>query len=205
MSIINKNIVALFMMLSLFLSACVTPIRYSAESIEATVVDVETRQPIEGAVVVARWPIYGGLHPNSVRTFELLETTTDKSGSFYFPAWGPTMYLGEGTVMDPEITIFRSGYGHRIVGESYHTDFQRMDESIRRSRWKGKSIEIKKFTGTSEEWINNMKRSVPSFKGRKDRQQSLLLKAILAEEVSIPDSIARKRLFFDWVRDLRDE
>lgn len=186
--------VLFFLIFPLF--GCATPLRYSAESIEATVVDEETRQPIEGAVVVARWPIYGGLHPDSVRTFELLETTTDKNGRFNFPAWGPTMYLGEGAVLDPRITVFKSGYKHRIVAEPFEMDFRRMHETIRRSTWNGKAIELKKFSGTPEEWMNNMKRSVPSFKGRKDRQQSLLLKAILAEEVSIPDSAARKRLFF---------
>lgn len=132
------------------LPACATPVTYSAESIEAWVVDAETKQPIEGAVVVADWVLEGGIHVDRVGDLKILETTTDKDGRFFFPAWGPIRHWGMSrlTYMDPELIIFKSGYEYRrlanpttkeaISGKAY---------PVRRSQWNGKTIELKPFKG----------------------------------------------------------
>jgi hypothetical protein len=73
------------------LAACAAgpPSRYSAESLEAWVVDDETSQPLEGVNVVAHWALFGGMHTDVVGQLMVMETVTDAQGRFFFPAWGP--------------------------------------------------------------------------------------------------------------------
>ncbi|MEK7322117.1 MAG: hypothetical protein AABZ84_03445 [Pseudomonadota bacterium] len=46
-------------LLSPFMVNAAYPQKYSAEAIEAWLVDAETKQLVEGAVVVAHWQLYG--------------------------------------------------------------------------------------------------------------------------------------------------
>lgn len=52
--------------------ACATPIRYSAEPIEAWVVDAETKQPLDGVVVTANWQLKEGTFGGSVQVGQLM-------------------------------------------------------------------------------------------------------------------------------------
>ena len=76
---------------------------------EGRVLDAETRQPIEGAVVFVRWV---KRHMGSRATFyDAAEVLTDEKGEFYIPkkwSWNPWTNL----VMDSRIIIFKGGYGH---------------------------------------------------------------------------------------------
>jgi hypothetical protein len=50
-----------FLALAVTLSSCVfAPTLYWAEMIHGQVIDADSGQPIEGAVVVADWKLYGG-------------------------------------------------------------------------------------------------------------------------------------------------
>src|SRR5262249_44126815 len=95
------------------LGACGSPY-YTAEPIEAWVVDAETGKPIEGAVVTANWQLVstsldtGG---RKLRQLEVMETTTDKNGRFSFPGFTRiNVTLDELREEDPQILIFKSGY-----------------------------------------------------------------------------------------------
>lgn len=90
------------------------PAEYSAKEIQGRIVDVNTGEPIEGAVVVAQWilrDIMRGRKDVSDR-LNVLEAVTDKDGRFYIAGWGPKerpplTYLEN---RDPEIWIFKLGY-----------------------------------------------------------------------------------------------
>src|SRR3989442_12447607 len=101
-------------MMGLPLQACafVLPPMYSAEGIEAWVVDEDSGQPLEGGVVVANWELMGGLHPDTVGQLMVMETVTDANGRFSFPAWGPKLRPPGGYLdsHDPALTLFKSGY-----------------------------------------------------------------------------------------------
>ena len=126
---------------------------YSAEPIKARVVDEETKQPIEGVVVVAQWILmrggYSGRIP--VGTLHVLETVTDANGNFSFPAWGPLANTTEGSLdrEDPIIWFFKPGYG--IGGISNHISYS--DKPSRR-KWErsGTTIELEIFKGTKREY-----------------------------------------------------
>ena len=116
----------LFALLILPLSGCAS-LQYSAEPIEAWVVDAETKRPLEGAIVVAHWELKGGLEGGNIQgQIMVMESVTDKAGRFYFPAWGPTWHIaspwwGYLSDSDPELLLFKSGYGYVSVSNSQYT------------------------------------------------------------------------------------
>lgn len=139
------------------LPACATPLTYSAESIEAWVIDAETKKPIDDAVVVAHWLLEEStivsITVRRVGDLMVMESVTDKSGRFYFPAWGPIRHWGRSrlTYMDPEIIIFKSGYEYRrLANETTKEAIGGKAFPVRKSRWNGKTIELKPFKGTVE-------------------------------------------------------
>lgn len=76
------------------------------------VLDAETKQPIEGAVVVAVWTKrYLGLVHSPVVFEAAKETLTDGNGEFVIPGYTLTSIFGYFGVQPPEITIFKPGYG----------------------------------------------------------------------------------------------
>ena len=62
---------------------------YSAKPTFGFVVDAQTRQPVEGAVVVAQWDLEYGLEGGAAYAWVVMETVTDSQGRFDFAGWGP--------------------------------------------------------------------------------------------------------------------
>ena len=92
MTTICKMILLLSMMalacLSFSASAYSWPL-YSKPEFRGRVIDAETKQPIEGAVVVVlykKWE-FGGPGGGNTLPFDAKETLTDKNGEFYFPSY----------------------------------------------------------------------------------------------------------------------
>lgn len=154
------------------------PSRYSAEAIEARVIDAETKKPLEGVIVVAHWQLFystvGGRVPAG--QLEVMETLTDRNGRFYFPAWGPKKvpkykqqkgdiwiayipflapdgYLDDS---DPALLLFKPGYEYVGLQNPMrsHTDHS----PVRRSVWNGKTITLKPFKRTAEEYAEHVYR-----------------------------------------------
>lgn len=141
------------------LTACALgSLKYSAEPIEARVVDAETKQPIEGAIVVAHWALEGGMHWDRVGTLQVMEAVTDQNGQFSFPAWGPIeTSKGILTDRDPELLLFKNGYEYRELWNfNASGDLERLRSSMRRSDWNGKTIELRPFKGTAEEYARHL-------------------------------------------------
>lgn len=145
----------LLMGLCLPLSACA--ITYSAEPIEAWVVDAETKQPIEGVIVTANWQLEEGTLGGNVLAGQLMvmETVTDKNGKFAFLGWGPKLALSSHLVnRDPQLLLFKSGYEYRGLQNTFIVDYNK--GSLRRSEWNGKTIEMRKFKGSLEEYAGHL-------------------------------------------------
>ena len=145
----------------LLLAGCATlDVRsYSAESIEAWVVDEQTGQPLEDVVVVADWLLMRGtLGGRSLQgPFMILESVSDAKGRFYIPAWGPqaNRTLGFMDHEDPELWFFRSGYRMTRLTNNYNVDY-RTKPSKRRSDWNGKLIRLKRFEGGEEDYAKHI-------------------------------------------------
>jgi hypothetical protein len=173
----NPFFISLLSGLLATLPACAGPLKYSADPIEAWVMDAETKQPLENVIVVAHWELEttSRIVPhqtNSVGSLMILETATDKNGRFYFSAWGPKWHLGSGnlTDSDPELIFFKSGYKYLRVSNSRYLRPAKYSDvgkpsgteskpsgSKRISFWRGERIELKPFRGTTEEYAESFK------------------------------------------------
>ncbi len=135
-----QRIVSLVVLLCLVssLPAYATPLTYSAKEIHGQIVDTETAQPTEGAVVVAQWILFqiGSGHGPRL---QILETVTDKDGNYAFPAWGPKPHppFTDLDREDPQILIFKSGYEPQTLYNSVDRS-----DSIRISEWDGKVVKL---------------------------------------------------------------
>ncbi|HYT97117.1 MAG TPA: carboxypeptidase-like regulatory domain-containing protein, partial [Casimicrobiaceae bacterium] len=109
----------------LALNACGSPY-YTSDSIEAWVVDADTGQPIEGAVVTANWQLVGFTLDTGGRKgaqLAVMETSTDSNGRFFFPGFTKlNLSLGELRDQDPQILAFKSGYRYIGGGNDYPMD-----------------------------------------------------------------------------------
>lgn len=87
----------------------------SADPIDSRVMDAETGEPIEGAIVLARWALYEGSltgHASACGVAAIEETITDKDGKFHIPGWGPISAIcGEMRNGNPMVYVFKPGYG----------------------------------------------------------------------------------------------
>ena len=155
---------------------------YSAEPIEAWVVDKETGRPLEGVVVTANWELNYGTAGGSVPHGQLMvmEAVTDQRGRFHFPAWGPkavpsfsikpqdlreTLYLALfPVVLDldvfhaPQLVLFKSGYKHASLANWNDVILEHKSGEyapLRRSEWNGKTIKLELFKGTLQEYYSN--------------------------------------------------
>jgi hypothetical protein len=184
------------LVLTLALSGYVlAPPLYWAEAIHARVTDAETGAPVEGAVVVADWKLYGGGigHGGHRESLFVEETATDGNGEFTFGKWGPKRRPAH-AVLDtaPWLVIFKAGYHHRFLPNAADSN-----ESVRRSDWDGQTVPLRPFTGTAEERLSAL-RLVLSISA----QQPRILREILAERVAYPSWPGEGPAFFEHVRSL---
>ncbi len=111
---ISKYLVLTLFLLTIFSSTCnASWLLYHKPEFRGHVVDIDTKEPIEGVVVVA---IYykSTLNPPAgsySNVIHVKETLTDKNGGFYFPAYTtfihPLAYSG-----NCEFLIYKAGYGN---------------------------------------------------------------------------------------------
>lgn len=137
---------------------------YSAKPITARVVDSQTKEPLEGVVVVAHWELQGGPEGNRQGDLTVLEAVTDHSGTFHFPAWGPKKVPTGRPInarlqeLDPELLFFKSGHRFFAAKNWNHTDVQQA-ASVRFSDYDGQTIEMPKFEGTLSEYARELSKS----------------------------------------------
>ena len=142
------------------LAACANnyPSHYSAESIEAKVIDAETKKPLEGVIVTANWQLLGGIEGSyPVGQMQVMETQTGQNGVFHFLAWGPRKRpKGHLRENDPQLLLFKSGYEYRRLGNYMEASWGKLREPVRRSDWHGKTIALKPFKGMMKEYVGHL-------------------------------------------------
>jgi len=127
------------------------PDDYVIEEIRGKVVDEDTGQPIEGAIVVAFWKT---IQPRLYLKVE--ESITDSNGEFFFQGWGPVKRPDKGCFWDedPLLSIFKSRYytwkeHNNYYGEqggsSEETLVNPIPDRVRKSRYNNKTIKLRKF------------------------------------------------------------
>jgi hypothetical protein len=118
-----------------------------ADATDSQVVDADTGQPIEGAVVVAHWELHrGSLGGDSLPcgAADVEEAVTDKDGKFHIPGWGPIRTSCDGMrSFSPIFYIFKSGY--EPGGASNHPTDPTAMVSNTHSDWNNRQIKLKKF------------------------------------------------------------
>ncbi len=94
---------------------------YHKPEFRGKVIDAETKEPIEGAVVVAIYnahPIISGPAGGSAYIIKIKETLTDEKGEFYFPAY--TTIIQPLSIEDVvDFIIYKPGYGSYPGREIY--------------------------------------------------------------------------------------
>ena len=107
-----RVILAILVLVVLTLQCSHAGLLYSKPAFKGRVIDAETKQPVEGVVVVVLYykrstfsMNVGG--PNSFVT-KARETLTDKKGEFHIPSYRELMLLNEDTGI--EFTFFKPGY-----------------------------------------------------------------------------------------------
>jgi hypothetical protein len=137
---------------------------YSARAITARVVDAETKEPIEGVVVVAHWQLQGGLEGWSpLAELMVMDAVTDQNGTFHIAAWGPKKIPGgldsnaRLKEFDPQLLLFKSGYRWQMLFNSKsEQQMSHKGPEVRSSDYDGKTIELEKFKGTPEEYWRHL-------------------------------------------------
>jgi len=102
--------------LLLFSLAGSAPLAYAQVSYQAQVIDAETKQPIEGAAVLAVWwqvsdTYLGILMPHPVESvYDAQETLTDLNGNFTIPGVAGKPVDPPAVLKEPRFTVFKPGY-----------------------------------------------------------------------------------------------
>ena len=97
----------LMAVLLLLFSGCVSLVYYEGDY-HGKVIDAETLQPIEGAVVMAVWSkMYGTAGGPVYDYYDARETLTDENGEFTIKGMGPRAVTH---LQKMKIVIFKAGY-----------------------------------------------------------------------------------------------
>jgi hypothetical protein len=122
--IISRSSILAFIFLLLMTSTGCA--HYSRGPWAGKVIDAETKEPIEGAAVVAVWHEDFAAGPGSGDEFvDAVETLTDNKGSFEITSKSYFPMLPRGEIYGPQFTIYKPGY--KVV---QHTEYgEHVDES----------------------------------------------------------------------------
>lgn len=106
-----------FKMVMLFMILCLSICSGSAMAggpWKGKVIDIETKQPLEGAVILAIWErVYRTPYGDNSYFYDAKEVVTDKAGEFVISSYTPINLLPIISYMrGPEFIIFKPGYGN---------------------------------------------------------------------------------------------
>lgn len=99
---------------------------YSGGPWTGKVIDSETKQPIEGAVVAAEWyETFAAIPEKSDRFRGAKEVVTDSEGIFKIDKQSYFSILPESEIQGPFIIIFKAGYGFFPESHIYPKDWDK--------------------------------------------------------------------------------
>jgi hypothetical protein len=126
------------------LSGCV----FYQEPLHGTIVDAETKQPIQGAVVAGRWRPWRLVIPFGSRLNfprHVAEAVTDSDGKYRLPPWGPVLCWPTAQIhYPPDLLAYKSGY------ELKHNGYWDKFGMPRESDWNGETVALIPYRGTPE-------------------------------------------------------
>lgn len=174
---VTKSVLLVFAMLLLFNTGCSYAVRYDG-TYKGKVIDADTGEPIEGAVVLGTWytvshTVAGGVHSY----YNARETSTDKSGEFSIPGMGLRIMSN----LEPmNFLIFKSGYEY--IGPA-HWESLKVDELLsKKIKWEGNKpiIPLKKLT-----MEQRRKQGTPSIssEAQESKKTPLFIREINKEEI----------------------
>ena len=136
-----------------FMPAPAAAFIYYATSIEARVVDAETGNGVQGAIVTANWQLEGGLESGiPVDQLKIMETVTDVNGKFTIPSWGPKFsFRGHASFKWPQILVFKRGYKYLRLSNEPRSGSQFTTSSD----WNAKTIKLSPFGKDTAAYIRD--------------------------------------------------
>jgi hypothetical protein len=174
MTMLGRSSSFILLLVLLAASLAIAPRADAAEAYHGTVIDAETKKPIEGAVVVVVWyrkPVVSMDGPQYFHNaFEVL---TDVEGKFSITAdpgidWNPLTFV----LRRPSIAIFKPGYGPFPVahvsprtvmrfGEEHRLDLQELNDELLKGtvvelQQLRKKEELREFTSPGAMWISTV-------------------------------------------------
>lgn len=128
---------------------------YSAKAIHGKVVDAESGEPLAGVIIVADWMIDRKWVGDEKALLKIMETVSDASGNYEFPAWGPIMLPPLADFRggkDPEVSYFKVGYWPEFESNNVSTDIKLRNRNAPLGDFKGngQTIKLKKWDGKDE-------------------------------------------------------
>jgi hypothetical protein len=137
------------------LAACAT--NYGGAPLSGRVVDAQTKQPLEGVIVMQYWelrkPTVVG-HSEFAGVLHLEETVSDRQGQYSFRSWGPVSVPFRTVVYptSPSLYLFKPGYlleGQSNFARSRPSEAHEDSRSLR-SEWDNHTFELKPAAGSRD-------------------------------------------------------
>ena len=139
---------------------------YSAKPISATVIDADTKQPLSGVNVLIEWTLQNS-NASSESFWVVDEAVTDAQGRFTLSGWGPQLVPQRLTELprrlgpeQPTIYVFKSGYEFESASNPRDSwmigNRQWTGDLVRSSYWDSKSIKLKKFVGSTKQYLDGL-------------------------------------------------
>jgi len=171
-----KFIFIFFLLLCFPLSAC------GSSSITITVLDSETKEPIEGAVAVVFWNQTKGV-PGMTRTetVKIVEIVSNKDGKFAIPAVSVPIFADK-----PHLKVYKSGYVGWNNIEIYQGHYGDDTSTVKTSKrigfkWRNQSIYLERFRSNYSYLSHRHFLSVPFPTSYKSGGEGLYKKATMYE------------------------
>ena len=153
----------LVMMVIGLMTGCVPlpRIYFGADEVYGTVVDAETKEPLQGVNVLEIWEQYDGYYGSYSANLILNETVTNDKGYYYFDGWWPRFTMsGHLEDFSPTLILYKFGYENEILSNRmsgvYLYKGKFITPSYKYSEWSGKTIELKKFVGTPKNYAESL-------------------------------------------------
>lgn len=187
------------------------------------VIDAETKQPIEGAVVVASWLEEQGSFAGGVsRLDDVKETLTDKNGEWSIR--GPrgtrsdcmsncfnilTFVSGTHYTLPPEFIVFKPGYCSYPKGYGINACKGKLKSfNFGNSKFIGEMLELPKIT-SREDRRKNMPSRIQNTGTMNNkeliRKQKILIRLLKDEDEFLYPGYQEKSMYEELLRELNDE
>jgi hypothetical protein len=168
----RKIIITIFVILMLNCASVFAGSFYSKPEFRGRVIDADTKQPIEGAVVVVlydKWPIISGPSGPNSYIFHAKETLTDSKGDFYIPSFSSLTlsrmdagirfifykpgYMADYGPTNIKPILMESYFSAGKVGEELEIEGGTFEQGSY-TKWKGPLgiLELKKAKTREEKW-----------------------------------------------------